>query len=536
MTTCMRYGPQTRSRRGLSRGLLLALLVWMAAPTLRAQKVELNVIERTLKNGMKVLMVERHDNPTVALYLMFKVGGVNDPQGRTGIAHMLEHMMFKGTKIYGTSDYKAEVPIMDKIDSAYAELEAERAKKNSPLLKPDEEKIRKLEEQMKTLQEEQKKYIVSDEMWQTYQRLGGVGLNASTGDETTQYFVSMPSNQLEVWAMVEADRLANPVFREFYAERDVVAEERRMRVDTDPDGLLWENFAATAFQAHPYRVPVIGWESDIANFRREEVLDYFKTFYAPNNAIAAIVGDINPDKTVALLEKYFGVIPPQPQPRRHIPEEPPQQGERRSVVTFDAQPQFYIGYHVPAIGAEDGYALDVMAQLLSGVTRGSRTGRLYKSLVLDKKVALGASASSSSQLYPSLFVIDATPAQDKTTAEVEAAIYEEIAKLQKEPPTEEEMTRVRNAADASFVRALRSNMGIARIISYVEYVAGTWRYLFTEQEKIKAVTAEQVQEVAKKYFSADNRTVTELRPPPPAQEETAPKAEPAGSSQSEVRQ
>jgi predicted Zn-dependent peptidase len=528
-----------RIRRGIERpsrlpaAVMLALTCLLPLPV-QAKEVELNVIERTLKNGMRVLMVERHDNPTVATYLMFKVGGVNDPQGRTGIAHMLEHMMFKGSRIYGTTNYKAEVPIMEKIDRTIAELEAERAKRTSPLLKPDEEKIKQLEEQLNSLQDEQKQYIVSDEMWQTYQRLGGVGLNAATGDETTQYFVSLPSNQLEVWAMVEADRLANPVFREFYPERDVVAEERRMRVDTDPDGLLWENFAATAFQAHPYRNPVVGWQSDIANFRREEVLDYFKTFYAPNNAIAVIVGDINPDKTVALLEKYFGVIPPQPQPRRHIPEEPQQQGERRAVVTFDAQPQFYIGYHVPAVGHEDGYALDVMAQLLGGVSRGSRTGRLYKSLVLEKKLALGVGAGSSSQLYPSLFVIDATPAQDKTTAEVEAAIYGEIEKLQNEPPTDEEMTRVRNAADASFVRALRSNMGIARIIAYVEYVAGSWRYLFTEQERLKAVTPEQVQQVAKKYFAPENRTVVELRPPP-AGEEAAPEAAPAGA-RSEVRQ
>jgi predicted Zn-dependent peptidase len=533
MTKSVRqYSPRMRVQAALL--LMLTAMPWVRPDALRAQDVQLDAIEHTLKNGMKVLMVERHDNPTVALYLMFKVGGVNDPQGRTGIAHMLEHMMFKGTKIYGTTNYKAEVPIMEKIDRVYGELEVERAKRDSPLLQPDEEKIKRFEEEMRSLQEEQKQYIVSDEMWQTYQRLGGVGLNASTGDETTQYFVSLPSNQLEVWAMVEADRLANPVFREFYAERDVVAEERRMRVDTDPDGLLWENFAATAFQAHPYRNPVVGWESDIANFRREEVLDYFKTFYAPNNAIVAIVGDINPDKTVALLEKYFGVIPPQPQPRRHIPEEPVQQGERRAVITFDAQPQLYFGYHVPPVGHEDGYALDVMAQLLSGVSRGSRTGRLYKSLVLDKKVALGASASSSSQIYPSLFVISATPAQDKTAADVEAAVYEEIERLQKEPPTDEEMTRVRNAADASFVRALRSNMGIARIISYVEYAAGSWRYIFTEREKLKAVTPEQVQAVAKKYFAPENRTVAELRPKP-AEEEAAPE-ETSAAGGSEVRQ
>ena len=517
-------------------GWLLALCLAGALPVgVAAQEVELNVVERTLKNGMRVLMVERHDNPTVSLYMLFKVGGVNDPEGKTGIAHLLEHMMFKGTKAYGTTNYKAELPLMDQIDRTYAELAAERAKLDFPLQRADEEKIRRLEERLQTLQEEQKQYIVTDELAQTYQRLGGVGLNASTGDDSTQYFVSLPSNQLEVWAMLESDRIANPVFREFYSERDVVHEERRMRTDTNPDGLLWENFAATAFQAHPYRNPVVGWPSDIDNLTREEVLQYFKTYYAPNNAIAAIVGDIYPAKTMALMEKYFGSIPAQRQPRRHLSQEPEQQGERGVVVSFDAQPQFYIGYHTPPTGHEDTYALDVLAQLLSGVTRSSRTGRLYRSLVLDKKVALGADASSSTQLYPSLFLITATPAQGKTIAEVETAIYEEIEKLQQSPPTEEELTLVRNAADASFVRALRSNTGIARIIAYVEYIAGSWRYLLTEQEKLKAVTAEQVQQVAKKYFSEHNRTVAELRPKPAEAEETS-EQEPASTSTSEVRQ
>lgn len=490
-------------------GALLLLAGW--ALGLKAQNVELNVIERSLKNGMTVLMVERHDAPTVALYLQFKVGGVDDPEGRTGIAHMLEHMMFKGTMMYGTTNYKAEVPIMQKIDQTYRELASERKKMESPFYKADQAKIEKLQERMRALQEEQKPYIVTDELSQTYQRLGGVGMNASTGDDATQYFVQMPSNQLEVWAMLEADRIAHPVFREFYSERDVVHEERRMRTDTEPAGLLWESFSATAFAAHPYRRPVIGWPSDIDSLTREEVLQYFKIFYAPNNATVAIVGDIDPQKTTALLEKYFGVIPPQPQPDRHISQEPEQQGERRVVLSFDAQPQLYIGYHIPQTGEEDTYPLDAMAQLLSGVTRNSRSGRLYRSLVLDKQVALDADAGASTSLYPNLFIITATPAQGKSAQEVEQAIYEEIEKLQKELATPEEMERVRNAADASFIRALRTNMGVARIISYEQYVAGDWKYLFTEREKLKSVTAEQVQQVAKRYFSEQNRTVAELR-------------------------
>jgi predicted Zn-dependent peptidase len=338
-------------------------------------------------------------------------------------------------------------------------------------------------------------------------------LNASTANDGTQYFVQLPSNQLEVWAYVEADQIANPVFREFYSERDVVHEERRMRTDTDPDGLLWENFAATAFQAHPYRNPLVGWPSDLDSLTRAEVLEYYKTFYAPNNCIVAIVGDINPDQTMRILEKYFGPIPPQPQPRRNISEEPPQTGERRVAVVFDAQPELLIGYHIPGLGQDDTYALDVMGQVLNGVARGSRTGRLYKSLVLDKKVALQVSAGASTSLYPDLFIVSATPAQGKPSEDVEAAIYEEIRKLQTEPPTAEELARVRNGVDASLIRALRSNFGIARLIAQVEHVAGTWRFLFTERDKTKAVTAEDVRRVAKKYFGAENRTVAGLRPP-----------------------
>ena len=334
--------------------------------------------------------------------------------------------------------------------------------------------------------------------------------------------------------MLEADRIANPVFREFYSERDVVHEERRMRTDTSPEGQLWETFAATAFLAHPYRNPVIGWASDIDRMRREEVLQYFKTFYAPNNCIAAIVGDIDPDKTLAILERYFGAIPAEPQPPRHITEEPEQQGERRVVLKMDAQPQVYIAYHTPRLGSEDTFALDALAQLLSGVTRGSRSGRLYKSLVLDKKVALAVDASSSTQLYPSLFVITATPAQGKTAAEVEQAIYEEIERIQKEPPTDEEMTRVRNAADASFIRSLRSDMGVARSIAYVEYIAGTWKYLLTEREKMKTVTPRQVQEVTKKYFGEENRTVGELQKTPSPEDGI--EQESSASSPSEARQ
>ena len=502
-----------RNFRKLCLAIWLFIITVSLPASLSAQNVELDVIERSLENGMKILMVERHDSPTVALYLRFRVGGVDDPQGRTGIAHLLEHMMFKGTKIYGTTDFPAEVPWMEKIDGIYWELDRERRKRGSAFEEPDEApaatqdedkaeaqnendenkdetRIGQLDQEMADALQQQREYIVKDELWQTYQRLGGTNLNASTGRDSTQYFVQLPSNQLEVWAFLESDRLANPVFREFYPERDVVHEERRMRTDTRPSGLLWEVFNSTAFQSHSYRNPVVGWAGDLDNMTREEVLEYFKTFYAPNNAIAAIVGDIDPDKTMAIMKKYFGPLQAQILPRRSITREPRQRGERRVTISLDAQPQMHIGYHIPQIGHEDSYALDVLASLLSGVSRGSRTGRLYKSLILEKKVALRANAGPMTSLYPSLFVVSATPARGKSSQELEEAIYEEIGKLQQEPPSEEELTRVRNAVDASAIRSLRSNFGIARVIAASEHLAGSWRYVLTEREKLKAVTAE----------------------------------------------
>ena len=506
----VRAGISVAALRAAVLGVVLAALAANAI----AQDVKLNVVERTLKNGMKVLMVERHDSPTVSLHLRFRVGSVDDPRGQTGIAHMLEHMMFKGTKNYGTTNYQAEVPLMNKIDQLAAEEERENAKRFSAFDKPDEAKLKKIHEDLKSTLDEERKYIVKDELWQTYQRVGAVGMNASTGEDSTQYFLALPSNQLELWAYLESDRLANPVFREFYAERDVVHEERRMRTDDEPQGALWENFLATAFQAHPYRHPTIGWASDIDGLMREEVLAYFKTFYAPNNCIAVLVGDIDPDKTMAIMEKYFGVLPAQKLPAREVTEEPAQTGERRVSIVMDAQPQVYVGYHIPVTGAEDTYALEVMGALLSGDTAGSRSGRLYKSLILDKKVALRAFGDAMTYLYPSLFLVGGTPAQGKTNEDVEKAIYEEIAKLQKEPPTDDELTRVRNGVDASLIRSLRSNFFLAETLATAEHLTGSWRFLLTERDKLKTVTGKDVQRVAQKYFKEENRTVAEMKTKP----------------------
>ncbi len=483
--------------------------------------LSIDVVEHRLENGMTVLMVERHDTPTVATYLQFDVGGVDDPKGQTGIAHLLEHMMSKATETFGTSDCEAEKPLMARLDRLWAEFDRERTKRHSPLEVADEARIREIEEEIAQVSAGQKQHIIKNELWQAYQRLGGTGLNASTGEDSTQYYVQLPSNQLKVWAYLESDRLAHPVFREFYSERDVVHEERRLRTDTQPAGLFGEAFQGMAYVAHPYRNPVVGWPSDIDATVREEVLEYFRTYYAPNNCVAAIVGDIDPKVVIALMEQTFGKIPGRSPPRRSITKEPDHQGERRFTMRLESAPQLRVGYPAPAAGHEDSFALSVASRVLSGSAgfggggggrRGGRgggggTGRLFKGLVLEQKIALNAGANVSFGRYPGLFNLSATPAPGVSLGDLEKALDQALERFKSEPPTEEELARVRNAEDAAFVRRLRTNNGIAGAIARAKTLAGDWRFLLRERDAIKAVTADDVVRVANKYLVPEHRTV-----------------------------
>jgi predicted Zn-dependent peptidase len=513
--------------RNVSRLGALVLVLALAVPSVshtRAAEVKLDVTKHVLKNGMRLLIVERHDAPTVATHLRFNVGGVDDPKGQTGIAHLLEHMMFKGTTTFGTTDSSAEAPLLARLDELWAQLDAEKSKASNPFEKPDTARIEAIQKEIADATAKHKQYVVKNELWQTYQRLGGTGLNASTGDDSTQYYVQLPSNQLEIWAKLESDRIANPVFREFYSERDVVHEERRLRTDTQPRGLFQEAFSSTAYIAHPYRQPVVGWSSDIDSTVRSEVLDYFRTFYAPNNCIAVLVGDLDPQKTIALVEKYFGPIPAKPQPRRRITEEPPQTGERRVAMSLDAAPSLSMAWHVPAQGHPDAPALTVASQILSGSggggfggggprgrgRGGSATGRFQRKLVQEQQVALNAMAMSRPGRYPGLFTASATPAPGKSLDDLEKAVLAEVERLATDAPTEEELGRVRNAVEAMGVRQLSSNMGIANAIASAEALSGDWHWLDKERELLRAVTAEDVQRVVKTYLTKDNRTVGQL--------------------------
>ncbi len=465
------------------------------------QKLKLDVREHTLDNGIKLLMLEKHDVPIVSLRIVYKVGSVNERPGITGASHLFEHMMFKGTEIFGTKDFESEKSLLEKEDELISNIEFDKSMGEDA----DQEKLKLLKEELEEVWKLQKELIVKDEMWSIYLKNGATGLNASTGKDATYYYCNLPANRLELWAFMESDRMKNLVLREFYSERDVVMEERRMRTENSPFGLLLEQLNAATYTAHPYGWPVIGWMSDIANMKKTEVAKYFQQYYSPNNAVIVVVGDINPDEVIKLIEKYFGDVQRQPPPPEVTTVEPEQKGERRVYVEYDANPVLSIAYHKPAVGHPDQYVFDVIEAILSH----GRTSRLYKSLIEEKRMAVMAQAYGGPSKYADTFMFFCSPRHPHTAEEVEEAIYEELEKLKTTPVTAHELQKIKNQLEADFIRSLESASGLASEISSYEAVSG-WRYINTLVENTIAVTPEDIMRVAKKYFKKTNRTVAIL--------------------------
>jgi predicted Zn-dependent peptidase len=483
----------------MKRFLIAAAMLALSVPAFAGGLAD-RVREHTLANGMKLLLVERHTSPTVAAWIRFRVGAVDERSDERGIAHLLEHMLFKGTKTLGTTDYAAEKPLLDRIETVAQQLLLEKARRE----KGDQELIKKLEGELAALEKEAGKYVVKEEFAQLYNRNGGANYNAYTSSDGTTYLISLPSNKLELWAAIESDRMQNAVLREFYTERAVVMEERRRSYEAEPEGKLWETFIASSFNAHPVGQPVIGWMSDIANLTRTKAEGFLKRYYAPNNAIIAIVGDIDPDRTIALVEKYFGQIPPgTPVPPVAV-EEPQQQGEKRIEVIGDAGAELLIGFHKPTTPHPDDLVFDVINMILSD----GRTSRLYRKLVVEKQLVTGVSTfDAPGHRYPNLFIISATPLAPHTVNEVENALYEEIERLKNEPVTPRELQQILNKLEFEESRQMLSIGGLARNLTEYEAVTGSWRYLIEHRREVAGVKPEDIQRVAKKYLTRENRIV-----------------------------
>lgn len=484
--------------------LTLSILVGLSA--VQAKEIELNVKRKQLANGMRILVMENPTAPVVSTFMRYNVGSVDEKPGITGTAHLLEHMMFKGTHTLGTKNFDAEKPLMIEIDRLAQAWEAEKAKLLSPYAGGSQDRANALRDSIAALQDQQKEYVIKDELWGLYLKNGGTGLNASTGQNSTQYYVQLPKNRLELWAYMEADRIAHPVLREYYSERDVVYEERRLRTENSPTGKLWEQFNATAFLAHPYGWPVVGWAADISTVMREEVEEFFIRYYAPNNCVVGIVGDVKAEAVFALCEKYFGPIPSQPPPDPVFTAEPEPAGEKRIEVEYDAEPSVMMGYMATQLGDPDQPVL----QVISSVLTDGRTSRLYKRLV-DAKIAQNVwSGDPGLVRYPDLFVLGASPLEGHTCLEIEEAVYEELDKLKQTPVSAWELEKVRNQVEASFINQLNSNTGMATRIASWEQMTGDWNNLVKHRDATLAVTAADIQRVATKYFEKKRRTVATL--------------------------
>jgi predicted Zn-dependent peptidase len=488
-----------------------ALLLCTGVP---AQEANVPVNEIVLDNGMKLLLVERHDSPRVAAGWAAHVGSVNEDYGTTGIAHLFEHMMFKGTRTIGTTDYEAEMEIMARLDEIRTAMEDEytslraakrRGEVTGSIYLPENQtpRLAELREEMKRLQEAQREYIVSNEYDKIYTNQGATGLNAGTNSDATVYFIDVPANRLELWFWMESDRLLNAVFREFYSERDVVREERRMRVESNPTAKFEEQFDFMFWGSIPYHHPTIGWPSDVESINRAQAQHFFDTYYAPNNITAALVGDFDTDTAIALAEKYFGRIPRgENDPPEIVTEEIEQLQERRMSATADTNPSVQIRWHAVPFVHSDGYALDVLTEILSG-----RTGRLYKALVESAAIATGQPyAYQGAQRYAGSVEIGAELADGVGHQQVEAALLAEIDRLKTEPVTERELAKVKNQNLANSFRRLQSNFYLLLQLLFYD-VLGGWEYINTSPGKIQAVTAEDVMRVANSYFPDTGKNV-----------------------------
>jgi len=484
--------------------LLAAALLIQSASHAELPPLENRVVEHTCPNGIKLLILERHFSPTVSIRMMFHTGSVDESTGKTGLAHMFEHMMFKGTHTLGTKNYAEEIPLLQELDQLHRKLDIEKSRGD----KANQTLIADMIDQIDALDKKESALIIPNELWNLYEREGATDLNAATSDDFTQYVADLPSNKLELWAILDSDRVRNPVFRQFYQEREVVKEERRMRVDTNPEGKIYEDFLTTAFIQHPYRHPTLGWVTDLDHLNVSDLEDFYHRFYTPDQLTIAVVGDVKAADVIAMVDRYFGPWKVDVVPRPAISDDPPQTGTRRVVVKFDAQPHVLAGYHIGTYPDPDKPIYYAIAQLLGNGT----TSRLYKTLVEERKLATSIETSDDypGERYPSLLIISAAPRFPHTNDEVLDAIHKELDRLKKQPLADWEVPKIRAALDMGILTTLQTNSGMAETLVYDQCIFGDWRYLLKFEKRIQQLTAQDIQNAAKKIFVPDNETIAVL--------------------------
>ncbi len=502
-------GKNLRQKVTSCLGVCLLLWSFFSPPTLAASiqpyldRVVDQVTEFELENGMKFIVLERHRAPVISFVTYADVGGVDEPDGETGVAHFLEHLAFKGTRKIGTTNYAAEAKLLEKLDRIYEQIEAAQRAGN-------EAKVAQLFQEVEQVEAEAVKYVEQNKFGIVVETAGGKGLNAATSTDYTIYFYSFPANKLELWMSLESERFLEPVFREFNQEKQVILEERRLRTDNSPIGKMIEAFLDKAYTEHPYKRPVIGYNEDIRNLTPKNVRDFFARYYVPNNLTVGIVGDVNPEEVKQMAQVYFGSYQRKPEPPQVKEVEPPQQETKEVNLKLASQPWYLEGYHRPSINDKDSVVYDIITDILSD----GRTSRFYKSLVEEKQVALAAQGFSGfpGDKYPNLVLLYALTAPGHSVDEVAAALHEEIERIKNERVSAAELERVKTQAKAGLLRTLKSNSGMARLLAEYEVKTGDWRNLFQELDAITSVTAADVQRVAQETFTPQNKTIGRILP------------------------
>ncbi len=488
------------------------------------QLLEQRTTVKVLPNGLTLVLSERHEAPVFSFYTLVNAGSANDPEGQSGLAHMFEHIAFKGTDDIGTTNYPAEKVALAKVETAYAAYDDAYLRSQRGGFDPA--KLAALKTAFEDAVAAAQKYVIPNQFSEIAEANGAVDLNATTGEDSTQYFWSMPSNRLELWAYLESSRIAHPVAREFYKERDVVNEERRMRIDSSPQGRLFEEFLAAAYMAHHYGTPGVGWESDITQVSATEAAAFHKKYYVPSNIVVAVVGDIDTKTALPMLERYFGRIPAGPKPEPMTTVEPPQRSERTVVLHEATQPVYIEGYHRPDYRDPD----DAVYAAITDIFSNGRTSRLYRSLVRDQRIAVVAEGFSGypGVKYPGLFAFYAIPqgangqAAGHTAAEMGPAIHKELERLKTEDVSDAELERFKARARAGLLETFGDNDQLATELADYQTRFGDWREIFRELQQIDAVTKADIRRVAQKTFVDSNRTAASIEFQAPTEPTAAP--------------
>ena len=486
--------------------IVLLTLILLPISAYEFEKMKDQVEKFVLPNGATVLVLENHDVPVTHCITLARVGAANEEPGKSGIAHFLEHLAFKGTESIGTTNIKKEQKVIAESDAIFNLIIAEREKGE----KADEERLATLQAKLDAKVDEASKYVVQNEFTTILEERGGTGLNAGTSQDFTVYQVSVPSNKLELWMAMEADRFTHPVFREFYRERKVILEERRLTLENDPSGKLMAKLADTAFEKHPYKIPVIGSAEDIENITRADVTKFFKTYYGAKNLVFAVYGDVYLDEVKEYAAKYFAKIPAGEKAPLMPVVEPPQTEEKEFVLEATAQPFLFIGYHTPEENSADFKALSALASILGQ----KQTSRLYTRMVETDKIAMyGFSfVGYPGTTYPNLFLIGSIPAQTSTFDENIVAIDEELARIKDAGITDEEFTAYRKGFLRQYLSQLDSGQYLPMQLAMAEAYNGGYEDLFSSIDEIESLTKEDIQRVANTYLVPENRTIGKLVP------------------------